>query len=178
MTTTSAAALPVKKHPPPPLPKHNPLVIKISLIAFWPDPQPIPPCLILYSLHAHTCTHQVLYKGETTAWLQLHKHNFWQHYCTLKPTVYFFFVFKREPLFVILLTRCLTTDPLTQFHSRLSGWVGCILLVAPFSHCKEGKILRLRLMGENTESRCLREAMKKEHLTTPLKKHTHAPQNN
>lgn len=73
-------------HLPRTPPQNTHYIIKISLDAFLTLP-PLPTRLALDPRHTHACTHLVLYKGETTAWLQLHKHNFWQHYCTLKPTV-------------------------------------------------------------------------------------------
>lgn len=115
--------------PSPKLPPPSPGVTKTSKkLPSAPPTRPSPALLLTPLTHTHACTHLVLYKGETTEWLQLHKHNFWQHYCTLNPTVYcfffFFFFFLKRALISVFSKRCLTTDPLTQFHSQLSGWVG------------------------------------------------------
>lgn len=109
---------------PPPFPKFFPAQLPMMpLSCFLPPFHPPTPPLAHIPLHTHAHIECSTKGGRTTAWFQLHKHNFWQHYYTLEPTVFFFFL-QREPLFMFLSTRCLTSDPLVQFHSRLNGWVG------------------------------------------------------
>lgn len=62
-----------------------------------PSHPPTPPSL-MSPLHAHTHAHTECCTkgGRTAAWLQLHKHNFWQYDYTLEPTASFFPIFHRE----------------------------------------------------------------------------------
>lgn len=88
-------------------------------LPFYP---PAPPSLLIPPTHAHTCTLQVLYKGgRTTTWLQLHKHNFWQHYCTLEPTALFFL---KSPYSCFVDT--LPTDTISQSTEWMVGAFGCV----------------------------------------------------
>lgn len=123
--------------PSPKLPPPSPGVTKTSKkLPSAPPTRPSPALLLTPLTHTHACTHLVLYKGETTEWLQLHKHNFWQHYCTLNPTVYcfffFFFFFKESPYFCVFetLPHDWPADTISQPTERM-GWCICSVFLYP-----------------------------------------------
>lgn len=123
---------------PPRFPKFYPKQLPHDAIITFPTtfspshPSHVPPTRTHTHAHIECCTKG----GRTTVWLQLHKHNFWQHYYTLEPTVFFIFTFYRESPYSCFCRH--VASRLTHWYNFTVDWMdGLVHLLHPLSPYEE-----------------------------------------